>query len=204
VDEKKGQKAVDSQHKTSLSATNTEIKLHKTLLLQCLLHSALICLREVITPSFQNLNDYIDSTLGSHNFCLLLEYFTSVSSLWITQRLSNNIPAFRLEVYYWKYLKSESQAENQVRNYTNRSNKCKRRGDRNVEGQKHSQKSLKTVKHAIHNTWRRHTTVRTVKITVYKLLVWFQLTNTVINYNLRFWPYIIFQQCGNDNKLCKW
>ena len=55
--EKKEQKAVDSQHKTSLSAMNTEIKLHKTLLLQCLLHSALICLREVITSRYQILND---------------------------------------------------------------------------------------------------------------------------------------------------
>jgi hypothetical protein len=93
VDEKKEQKAVDSQHKTSLSATNTEIKLHKTLLLQCLLHSALICLREVITSRYQNRNDYIDSTLQSHNFCLLSEYFTSIWNLWTTQRLSNNIPA---------------------------------------------------------------------------------------------------------------
>jgi hypothetical protein len=37
------QKSVD---KTSLSAMNKEIKLQKTLLLQCLLHSALICLRK--------------------------------------------------------------------------------------------------------------------------------------------------------------
>jgi hypothetical protein len=36
VDEKKKQKAGDSQHKTSLGAMNTEIKLHKkTRLLQC-------------------------------------------------------------------------------------------------------------------------------------------------------------------------
>jgi hypothetical protein len=44
VDEKKEQKAGDSQHKTSLSATNTETKLHKTCPLEVLItfstHSA--------------------------------------------------------------------------------------------------------------------------------------------------------------------